>query len=87
MLNSLSLHQITDVEITVPTIDHNWVEINLKNSRDEKFELTLFLKEGVEEHANATTLKSTYDFLSELRKSVEKAIGRTLDVQRSQSED
>jgi hypothetical protein len=82
MLNSLSLHQITNVEMVIPSTDlraNNWVEITFRNNQDEKFELTLFLKHVRDEKDNV----DIYCFLSELRESIEKAIKEILDVQRS----
>jgi len=80
MLEEISLHRIKDVKINTPNYDHNWVEIVVKNTRDQEFELTMFLSEGEKE----TTI---YEFLHGLRDSVEKAIKENLSVQQSQSED
>ena len=80
MLNDISLHRITDVKINTPNYDHNWVEIVVKNTRDQEFELTVFLSEGEKE----TTI---YEFLHELRDSTETAIKELISVQQPQSED
>ena len=80
MLDEISIHRITDVKINTPNYDHNWVEIVVKNTRDQEFELTVFLSEGEKE----TTI---YEFLHGLRDSVEKAIKENLNVQQPQSED
>lgn len=82
MIDNLSLHQITNVEVVIPNRDlqaNNWVEITFKNNKDEKLELTLFLKHVRDEKDNV----DIYCFLSELRESIEKAIKEILDVQRS----
>jgi len=80
MLDEISIHRITDIKINTPNYDHNWVEIVVKNTRDQEFELTMFLSEGEKE----TTI---YEFLHGLRDSVEKAIKENLSVQQSQSKD
>jgi len=80
MLDEISIHRITDVKINTPNYGHNWVEIVVKNTRDQEFELTVFLSEGEKE----TTI---YEFLHGLRDSVEKAIKENLSVQQPQSED
>lgn len=80
MLDEISIHRVTDVKINTPSYDHNWVEIVVKNTRDQEFELTVFLSEGEKE----TTI---YEFLHGLRDSVEKAIKENLSVQQPQSED
>jgi len=80
MLEEISLHRIKDVKINTPNYDHNWVEIVVKNTRDQEFELTMFLSEGEKE-------ATIYEFLHGLRDSVEKAIKENLSVQQSQSED
>ena len=80
MLDEISIHRITDIKINTPNYDHNWVEIVVKNTRDQEFELTMFLSEGEKE----TTI---YEFLHGLSDSVEKAIKENLSVQQSQSKD
>ena len=80
MLDEISIHRITDVKINTPNYDHNWVEIVVKNTRDQEFELTVFLSEGEKE----TTI---YEFLHELRDSTETAIKELISVQQPQSED
>ncbi len=80
MLDEISLHRITDVKINIPNYDHNWIELTVTNTRDRKFELTMFLSEGEKE----TTI---YEFLHELRDSTETAIKELISVQQPQSED
>jgi hypothetical protein len=74
MIEELSLHRITDVKVKVPDEDFNWVELEITNSKAQKFELTFFLRQSHEENIDM------YQFLAGLRDSVEQAIRDTLNV-------
>lgn len=74
MIEELSMHRITDIKVKVPDQDFNWVELEITNSKAQKFELTLFLRQSHEENIDM------YQFLAGLRDSVEQAIRDTLNV-------
>ena len=64
----ISVHKITSIEVGTPHHDNNWVELVVKDSKGQKFELTMFLKDAGEDK---TTI---YDFLHQLRDGAERAI-------------
>lgn len=69
MLDHLNLHRINNIKIQVS--DHSkWVDIKVKNTVDEQFELTLY----------CVNYKSALDLLRQLRDSTIQAIDKHKDV-------
>ena len=81
MFDTLNVHRIVKATIDVPNFDHHWVDFNVVDDKGEKFEFCMFLKQSHEQTIDP------YDFLVELRDSVEKAIRVTLQKEQSDESD
>jgi len=69
MLDQLSFHRITNIEVQVH--DHSkWIDIKLQNTLDEWFEITLYCKD----------YKAALTVLRQLRDSTIHAIDKHKDV-------
>lgn len=69
MLKELNFHRITNIEIQVHD-QSKWIDIQLQNSIDERFEITLY----------CTNYKTALDVLRKLRDSTIHAIDKHKDV-------
>jgi len=76
MLDELSFHRITNIEIQVH--DHSkWIDIQLRNTLDERFEITLYCRD----------YKTALTVLRQLRDSTIHAIDKHKDVDTTTEEE
>lgn len=76
MLNELNFHRITNIEVKVH--DHTkWIDIQLQNSVNERFEITLYCKD----------YKTALTVLRKLRDSTINAIDKHNDVDTTTEEE
>lgn len=76
MLDHLNFHRITNIEVQVH--DHSkWIDIQLQNTLDERFEITLYCRD----------YKAALDVLRQLRDSTIHAIDKHKDVDTTTEEE
>lgn len=76
MLDELSFHRITNIEIQVHS-ESKWIDIQLQNTLDERFEITLYCRD----------YKTALNVLRKIRDSAIHAIDKHNDVDTTTEEE